>query len=199
MLTLRLDFWQREASEVDDSRETRLVFFFGVSAAPSWTVVVLGTRPPPQQPGELASVGVNAKCQMPGAVRVFRPDPMDLMRNIFSFQFRKRSRKLFNITYHAKPPGHHWKVGHPNIMSYSKSEADVIFNRANLALAKSQRLVASWLPPKSAEENAADSLPEHQAVDADQNESEVFHVAPEQYVLGYFYYWMSRSDRNPAT
>ena len=36
--------------------------------------------------------------------------------------------------------------------STSTSEADVIFNRANVALAKSQRLIASWLPPRTEEE-----------------------------------------------
>ena len=34
------------------------------------------------------------------------------------------------------------------------SEADIIFNRANVALARSQRLIQSWLPPKTAEELA---------------------------------------------
>jgi hypothetical protein len=28
------------------------------------------------------------------------------------------------------------------------SQADIIFNRTNVALARSQRLIASWLPPK---------------------------------------------------
>ncbi|KAF7591768.1 hypothetical protein BBP40_001148 [Aspergillus hancockii] len=37
-------------------------------------------------------------------------------------------------------------------MSTSQIETDVILNRANVALARSQRLVASWLPPKTAEE-----------------------------------------------
>lgn len=36
--------------------------------------------------------------------------------------------------------------------STSTSEADIIFNRANVALAKSQRLIASWLPPRTEEE-----------------------------------------------
>jgi hypothetical protein len=31
-------------------------------------------------------------------------------------------------------------------MATSKSESDVILNRANVALARSQRLVSSWLP-----------------------------------------------------
>lgn len=35
------------------------------------------------------------------------------------------------------------------------SEADIIFNRANVALARSQRLIESWLPPKTADEMAS--------------------------------------------
>ncbi|KAJ9649623.1 hypothetical protein H2199_000401 [Coniosporium tulheliwenetii] len=34
------------------------------------------------------------------------------------------------------------------------SDGDVIFNRASVALARSQRLVASWLSPRTAEESA---------------------------------------------
>ena len=37
-------------------------------------------------------------------------------------------------------------------MSKTTSEADIIFNRTNVALAKSQRLIASWLPPRTEEE-----------------------------------------------
>ncbi|KAI7339268.1 hypothetical protein KC315_g1313 [Hortaea werneckii] len=40
------------------------------------------------------------------------------------------------------------------------SEADVILNRTNVALARSQRLIQSWLPPRPSEESAAtQSLP----------------------------------------
>lgn len=35
------------------------------------------------------------------------------------------------------------------------TEADIIFNRANVALARSQRLIQSWLPSKTPEEQAA--------------------------------------------
>ncbi|KAI7520430.1 hypothetical protein KC331_g20223, partial [Hortaea werneckii] len=35
------------------------------------------------------------------------------------------------------------------------SEADVILNRTNVALARSQRLIQSWLPPKPSEQSAA--------------------------------------------
>ncbi|GAB1741016.1 hypothetical protein NU219Hw_g6268t1 [Hortaea werneckii] len=39
------------------------------------------------------------------------------------------------------------------------SEADVILNRTNVALARSQRLIQSWLPPKPSEESAAIQSP----------------------------------------
>jgi len=38
--------------------------------------------------------------------------------------------------------------------SKEPSEADIVFNRANVALAKSQRLIASWLPQRTPEELA---------------------------------------------
>ncbi|KAI7234713.1 hypothetical protein KC330_g4647 [Hortaea werneckii] len=38
------------------------------------------------------------------------------------------------------------------------SEADVILNRTNVALARSQRLIQSWLPPKPSEESAVTQL-----------------------------------------
>jgi hypothetical protein len=41
--------------------------------------------------------------------------------------------------------------------SSEPSEADVIFTRASVALAKSQRLIASWLPAKTEEEIARDN------------------------------------------
>lgn len=59
------------------------------------------------------------------------------------------------------------------------SQADVIFNRASLALAKSQQLIASWLPPKQGEElKAPDST---EAVDED--DKEIFTPTPELYLL----------------
>ncbi|KAF2766390.1 hypothetical protein EJ03DRAFT_330120 [Teratosphaeria nubilosa] len=36
-------------------------------------------------------------------------------------------------------------------MADKQTEADIILNRANVALARSQRLIASWLPPKPEE------------------------------------------------
>ncbi|KIW08127.1 uncharacterized protein PV09_01061 [Verruconis gallopava] len=45
----------------------------------------------------------------------------------------------------------------PPKKSSEPSEADVVFTRASVALAKSQRLIASWLPPKTQEELARES------------------------------------------
>lgn len=65
-------------------------------------------------------------------------------------------------------------------MSVSQSEADVIFNRANVALARSQRLVASWLPPKTAEELANAKSEE----ELQREEDEIFTPVPEKLGLG---------------
>lgn len=65
-----------------------------------------------------------------------------------------------------------------NKMSIPKSEADVIFNRANIALARSQRLVVSWLPPKSDEELAQTKSEE----ELQREEDEIFTAVPEKYV-----------------
>jgi len=40
-------------------------------------------------------------------------------------------------------------------MASAVNDADVLFNRANVALAKSQRLIASWLGESSNEDTAA--------------------------------------------
>ena len=55
------------------------------------------------------------------------------------------------------------------------SEADVIFNRANVALARSQRLIQSWLPPKTAEEVASTKTDQEVQIEDD----ELFKPAPE--------------------
>ncbi|KAF3480750.1 uncharacterized protein GIQ15_06097 [Arthroderma uncinatum] len=60
------------------------------------------------------------------------------------------------------------------------SEADVIFNRANVALARSQRLIASWLPPKTAEESANTKSEE----ELQREEDEIFTAVPEKLGLG---------------
>ena len=63
-------------------------------------------------------------------------------------------------------------------MSVAASEADVIFNRANVALAKSQRLIQSWLPPRTDEElRNAKSLEE-----IEREEEEIFKPVPELYL-----------------
>ncbi|KAL9108091.1 MAG: hypothetical protein Q9227_007066 [Pyrenula ochraceoflavens] len=61
--------------------------------------------------------------------------------------------------------------------SADQSEADAIFNRASLALAKSQRLIASWLPPKTEEDVKTEEQLEAE-------EREIFTVVPERLGLG---------------
>jgi hypothetical protein len=55
------------------------------------------------------------------------------------------------------------------------SEADIVFNRANIALAKHQRLVASWLPPPSAEELAKSKTQD----ELEKEEEDMFAPVPE--------------------
>lgn len=61
-------------------------------------------------------------------------------------------------------------------MPATSSEADVIFNRANVALARSQRLIASWLPPKTADETANAKSEE----ELQKEEDEIFTAVPEK-------------------
>ncbi|KAE8374296.1 hypothetical protein BDV26DRAFT_270207 [Aspergillus bertholletiae] len=65
-------------------------------------------------------------------------------------------------------------------MSLSKTETDVILNKANVALARSQRLVASWLPPKTEEEQANTKSEE----ELQREEDEVFTAVPETLGVG---------------
>lgn len=60
-------------------------------------------------------------------------------------------------------------------MPATTSEADIIFNKANLALAKSQRLIASWLPPRTAEELANTKTEE----EIEKEEQKIFAPIPE--------------------
>ncbi|MCJ1472761.1 hypothetical protein MMC13_001410 [Lambiella insularis] len=60
------------------------------------------------------------------------------------------------------------------------NEADVLFNRANVALAKSQRLVASWLPPRTTEEVPNTKSEE----ETEREEKETFAPIPELLGLG---------------
>ncbi|KAL8687699.1 MAG: hypothetical protein Q9224_005078, partial [Gallowayella concinna] len=65
-------------------------------------------------------------------------------------------------------------------MAPEPSEADIIFNRANVALAKSQRLVASWLPPRTAHD-LQNAKTEEQL---EKEEQEMFTPVPEVLGLG---------------
>ena len=62
--------------------------------------------------------------------------------------------------------------------STSKPETDIILNRANVALARSQRLVASWLPPQSVEESS--TIPKTEE-ELRREEEEIFTAVPETY------------------
>ncbi|CAI7662142.1 unnamed protein product [Penicillium glandicola] len=65
-------------------------------------------------------------------------------------------------------------------MSLSKSESDVILNRANVALSRSQRLVASWLPQQPTEELANPKTDE----ELQKEEDEIFTAVPETLGVG---------------
>ena len=60
-------------------------------------------------------------------------------------------------------------------MSKTQNEADVIFNRANIALARSQRLIQSWLGPASAEDTASQKTEEQ----LEKEDEEMFKAEPE--------------------
>ena len=59
------------------------------------------------------------------------------------------------------------------------AEADIIAARANVALARDQRLVASWLPPRTESELSIAMAKE----DLKQDEKEIFTPVPELYVF----------------
>ncbi|KAJ5935643.1 hypothetical protein N7466_005190 [Penicillium verhagenii] len=65
-------------------------------------------------------------------------------------------------------------------MSLSKTESDVILNRANVALARSQRLVASWLPAQTEDELANVKSEE----ELQREEDEIFTAVPETLGVG---------------
>lgn len=69
-----------------------------------------------------------------------------------------------------------------NANANNTSEVDIIFNRANVALARSQRLVASWLPPKTDEELANSNKTEEEL---QREEDELFKPVPEKYALAF--------------
>lgn len=79
------------------------------------------------------------------------------------------------------PEPHHTPQNEKNERKkMSKAETDVILNRTNIALARSQRLVASWLPPQTQEE-AENPLKSEEEMLAE--EEEMFVAVPETYVL----------------
>jgi hypothetical protein len=69
-----------------------------------------------------------------------------------------------------------------NTNKNSTNEADIIFNRANVALARSQRLVASWLPPPAADEKQKGEISEAEQAELQRQEDEMFTPVPERYV-----------------
>lgn len=64
-------------------------------------------------------------------------------------------------------------------MSVSTSEVDVIFNKANVALSRSQKLIASWLPPKTEAEVANTKS----GAEIQREEDEIFTAVPEKFVF----------------
>lgn len=60
-------------------------------------------------------------------------------------------------------------------MSLSKSDTDIILNKANIALARSQRLVASWLPS----EITTDQGNVKNDSEVQREEDEIFTAVPE--------------------
>ncbi|KAL4965372.1 DUF3245 domain-containing protein [Aspergillus stella-maris] len=67
-------------------------------------------------------------------------------------------------------------------MSLSKSETDIILNKANIALARSQRLVASWLPAEPSTESSGTNTKTDAEVQRE--EDEIFTAVPETLGLG---------------
>ncbi|KAJ5090451.1 Protein of unknown function DUF3245 [Penicillium argentinense] len=64
-------------------------------------------------------------------------------------------------------------------MSLSKSESDIILNRANVVLSRSQRLVSSWLPQEDDSSTTAKTDEELQ-----REEDEIFTAVPETLGVG---------------
>lgn len=73
-------------------------------------------------------------------------------------------------------------------MSTSKSETDIILNKANVALARSQRLVASWLPAPTTDDQANSKKTEEEL---QREEDEIFTAVPETYVTLSFSFYLS--------
>lgn len=66
------------------------------------------------------------------------------------------------------------------------AETDVILNRANVALARSQRLVASWLTPTNGDGDGDGAQPQPKSEeDLQREETELFTPVPETYVFSF--------------
>ena len=63
-------------------------------------------------------------------------------------------------------------------MTLNKAEGDIFANKTNILLAKSQRQIASWLPPRTARDEPS-VQPENEDDEGD------FSVGPELYVKIY--------------
>ncbi|MCJ1311768.1 hypothetical protein MMC25_005441 [Agyrium rufum] len=70
----------------------------------------------------------------------------------------------------------------PSASTSGPSEADLIFTRASLALAKSQRLISSWLPPSAIE--GSHSPASKTEAQIEREEEEAFKPMPERLGLG---------------
>ena len=66
-------------------------------------------------------------------------------------------------------------------MTLSKAEGDIFANKTNILLAKSQRQIASWLPPRTARDEPSIHPEEIEDEEGD------FSVEPEVYVKIYGY------------
>ena len=65
----------------------------------------------------------------------------------------------------------------PAASSLPKNEIDVTINRTNVALARSQRLVASWLPSSPDERSER----EEEKKEEEEEENKIFVPVPERY------------------
>ncbi|KAF3387131.1 ATP-dependent RNA helicase [Penicillium rolfsii] len=88
--------------------------------------------------------------------------------------------KLLSMRLSPTPVQQAQSTGKDSKMALSKSESDIILNRANVALARSQRLVASWLPEKTTSELASAKSEE----ELQREEDEIFTAVPETLGVG---------------
>lgn len=78
------------------------------------------------------------------------------------------------------------------------NEAEVIFNRANIALARSQRLVASWLNSSTSSSSNDRENQEADTKDDDDDDDEIFTPVPERYHSSSSFSLVSLSVSPPA-